>query len=76
MILSEEQKGEIYHGYSFCVFSNILVVNLRVSFLVVKEHIANIGIPLDIFGFLPFLKVFAIRIVFEFLGLCKPGFCA
>ena len=44
--------------------------------LLVEEHIANIDIPFDIFGFLPFQWFFAFEIVFQVFDLCKPAYCA
>ena len=43
--------------------------------LLVKEHIANIGIPLEVF-FFAISMFLAFRNFFWFLGLCKPSYCA
>ena len=44
--------------------------------LLVKEHIANIGIPLENFIFFVVSMIFWVMNFFGFLGLCDPAYSA
>ena len=64
-----------------CVCVCLSVPSRKPRFLVdwtvlVKEHIANSGIHLDLFGYCSFDYFQHFEFSNGFLGLCKPAYCA